>query len=702
MAQVPIVNQPTVKDALVPYQNENVNLNGDMFGENINKSIEQTGKGFLYLQRGLVDFKEQIDKTKTIEITSELDKYEQSLLYDKDNGYFYQTGKNAMGKSSEIMKSYSDYADELIKKSGLIGYSSSIAKNVIENRKTSIFKSVNTHDYQQTNTWQNEVFTDKLNNVLNRALLNRNDDKVLQSNYKDGLTVLELQAQALKWDDETLKIKKSEYASNYHIQVLSGLLSDGNLNAKTYYDIHKNEIVSDRHSALLRSINDNENRYKARSIVNDMISRNLTLNDAYSEIDKINNIDLQNSVRSEYETKLREKDRLDTEQLAVQSQASLDKINEALQTNPEKAYLAIDPNLPVDVITKQMNYIEQFRKYGDVKTSHSAYLELMEKMTYDAENFKKLDLNNYIADLSSDDFKYFKKRQDEIGTMGFTVIQDDNEMILSAIDNLGWWKFGKPDETMFFNQADTLFREYELRHGKKIPESEMKNILDSLGYKDSKGVETYKRLAEGMKLHTDFAKKIMNDFTYYEKVHKVMPPPEIKRKIIDERIKDFNREQKQKIQDKVNAVYAKPHETKELTYYGDTYLPQLGKDFGIKFTVVDNGRYNPRAKSYTSHHNENGISRAIDVSMSEHSRQNKLRFFESELNNPLVEKIGTSDPYIITKYGNHPKIVDEREFDRKNGTNHINHAHVTLVKPGATTASQRNNIVKVGKYTTWE
>lgn len=47
---------------------------------------------------------------------------------------------------------------------------------------------------------------------------------------------------------------------------------------------------------------------------------------------------------------------------------------------------------------------------------------------------------------------------------------------------------------------------------------------------------------------------------------------------------------------------------------------------------------------------------------------------------PTVQAIGTSDPNILVHFKGNPKIVDERKYDRQHGTNHVNHAHVTLFK----------------------
>jgi hypothetical protein len=65
--------------------------------------------------------------------------------------------------------------------------------------------------------------------------------------------------------------------------------------------------------------------------------------------------------------------------------------------------------------------------------------------------------------------------------------------------------------------------------------------------------------------------------------------------------------------------------------------------------------------------------------MSEHSAKNRIRIYEKLLNLSTVQAIGTSDPNILTHFAGNPKIVDERRYDRQHGTNHTNHAHVTLI-----------------------
>ncbi len=63
---------------------------------------------------------------------------------------------------------------------------------------------------------------------------------------------------------------------------------------------------------------------------------------------------------------------------------------------------------------------------------------------------------------------------------------------------------------------------------------------------------------------------------------------------------------------------------------------------------------------------------------------------------PNVQAIGTSDPNILTHFAGNRKIVDERKYDRQHGTNHVHHAHVTLINanPATNKVVAKNNVYK--------
>ena len=691
MPQVPIYNQPAVRNQRTPQGYNQVSVNGDMVGENIARANYVLGRMSENISNNIEKQLDQLADTRAVEATNKLDTYAQQTLYDKDNGYFYKTGKNAAGQAPAVMQSYDEYAQQVLEESGLTGIYKARAAQSIRAKRNQVFIDVNAHDVAETKNWQNSVYAEKTNNIITQAILHRNDNDFLAKNKQQGYIAIDLQAQLQNWDEDKTKLAKIGFASKFHESVIGSLLSDGSLRAKEYYEAHKSEIAPDKHNSILNAVNTNDKRYQARSIVEGLIAKGYSLEQAYDEIGKIENIDLQADVRSQYESKMRENDRVQAERDRAKSQASWDKVISALQSDPDSAYQAIDVTQAPDAIKVQMSYIEQMRKFGEIKTGHQVYLDLQEKMTYDAEGFKNTDLNQYRPYLSESDFKSFKEAQDKIGSMEYTIIQEDNKVIDSALKEIGGHD---KTEKVIYSEVQSLVNEFEKRHGRKINDSELKSIVDSLGYKGEDGVKTYKNIEKGMAEQVGFIKTITNDFAYFEKIHKRQPDSKERSQIIHDRANKVTRQKREDLQSKIDATYAKPHETKELTYYADSYIPKLGKELGANFTIVQGGRYRPANGRYTSYHS---TGEAVDVSMSEHSNLIKEKFFAAQIKNPQVRKIGTSDPYILAKFGSNPKIKDERAFDKQYGTNHVNHAHITL----NTNKSRinNNNIYKVGNYT---
>lgn len=690
MPQVPIYNQPTVNDHHTAHDYQKISINGDMIGENIVRANYLLGRVGSKMSEAINQQLDQYNKTKITEITNQLDSFNQQALYDKQNGYFNKTGKNAAGQSSIVMQNYDDYSQQLLDESGLSGQYHVMAQQAILAKRNKIYGPISQHDFEQTRNWQNSVYEEKENNILNQAILDRNDDKVLENSIKQGYIAIDLQADLQNWDAETTNIKKAQFASKFHEGVINSLVSEGSLRAKTYYDAHKSEILPDKHGAIYNSIANNERRYNARNYVEGLIAKGYSLEEAYKEIDKIDNIELQADVRSQYESKMRESDRIITANERARTQESWDKVTAALKENPESAYDAIDVTLPADVVKTQMSYIESMRKYGEIKSGHQTYLELKEKMTYDAEGFKNTDLNQYRPYLSEADFKEFKEAQDKIGSIEYTIIQDDNKLIDDAIKKIGG---RKKTEKVIYSEVRSMVNEFEKRHGRKINDTELKTLVESLGYEGEDGVKTFKNVEKGMAEQVGFIKTITNDFAYFEKVHKRQPDAKERSQIIHDRANKVIKEKRESLQERIEATYAKPNETKEQTFYADTYLPELGRELGTKFTIVEGGRYRPANGKYKSYHT---TGEAVDVSMSEHSNLMKERFFAAQLKNPQVKKIGTSDPYILAKFGNNPKIKDERNFDKRFGTDHTHHAHITLNVDKNKQESQ--DTYKVGNY----
>lgn len=121
------------------------------------------------------------------------------------------------------------------------------------------------------------------------------------------------------------------------------------------------------------------------------------------------------------------------------------------------------------------------------------------------------------------------------------------------------------------------------------------------------------------------------------------------------------------------ALSRKYGETAELTTFVDSRLPQIQKQIGVKLTVTD--RYAKR--SYTSEHTQ---GKAFDVSMSEHTQGSREKIVKALLDDPDIKFVSTSDPTLLKKYKSvyGSKLRDFTSTDKKLGTNHKNHIHVTV------------------------
>ena len=179
MPQVPIYNQPTVRNQRIAKGYNQASINGDMVGENIARANYVLGRMSENVSDNIQKQLDQLSKTKIVEITNKLDTYTQQTLYDKDNGYFYKTGKYAAGQAPQIMQNYDNYSKQLLDESGLSSAYKSIALNAINSKRNDVFTSVNKHDADETKNWQNSVYLEKENNILNQAILDRNDTELL-------------------------------------------------------------------------------------------------------------------------------------------------------------------------------------------------------------------------------------------------------------------------------------------------------------------------------------------------------------------------------------------------------------------------------------------------------------------------------------------------------------------------------------------
>lgn len=698
MAQVPIFNQQTVADRHIAHGYQDVSINGDMIGENIVRANYLLGKATARISDKINAQLDEYNRTKIVDLTNKYDEYANQTLYDKDNGYFQKKGQNAAGQTDNIMQGFDEYATQLVEESGLKGRYKNVAINTLTQKRNGFYKSVTQHDYDETMNWQSAVYTEKENNYLNKAIHDRYDDNLLSENLKQGCNAVTLHGQMKGLDSDSINVEKMKFTSSFHEGVINALVTEGNPRATSYLEAHKNEILPNKYNSLLNGVKNNQLKYDAREMSRNIITSAKSEQDALLKAESIEDVYLSDAVVSNIKRHYSQEEHFrDLEQREALN-GFYNKAVQAEQGGTPLSYDDIPDNLDPEDKLSLMNYIN---KNGQPDSDPQIWESLYDMQVNNAQGFAKEDLNKYRGFLSDGEFKQFTKAQEEIRTGKFySNIKDDNEMINAALKEMKLTSDGK--RASAYSEIRSMVREFEARKGRTITDDELMSITNSLGYKGEDGVQLYKQLEQGMKKRTGFIKDVMNDFVYYQNQHNgQLPPSDEKYKIIQNRVNQEVQKQKTQAQRTIenysfnaatmrNIAYTvpRPNEQKVLTYFADNQIPTIGKQLGLKLAVTS------RYRNQTGSHHQEG--RAADVSMSEHNIKDRIRIYEKLLALPTIHAIGTSDPNILAHFNGNKKLVDERQYDKQHGTNHVNHAHITLINanPAKPTNIASSNIYR--------
>jgi hypothetical protein len=512
MARIPQYSR-SVTPQNTPYEYVRSNANPTAFGAGVYEAGQNLGNSMLAMSDSMATLKANYDKTKLLEMSNYIDNWSNENLYDKDKGYFNKTGKEAMGKSPEIMDSYDKYADEYISKAGFTGGYNVQARRIVQQKRNSIEYHVMSHDKRETDRWQDAVYTDAMNNVYTKAIKGRNDANEIQKYYSDGEIIFDNYAALKGWDkdEETKNIMKKEYNANFHGKVLDALLADGSLQSEKYFNEHKEDFSPEVQNKYAQRIHTETINYTARTIASGLVSKSPT--EAYQEIDKIENIDLRNAVENEYNRSLRQQESIKR----ITENQLLDEFYQKAYTATQNGGSLSQDDIPEGLDPKtKLSLMSYINSNGQPETDDQIWETLYNMSVNNAQGFAKENLNKYRGYLSEGEYKSFLKKQQDIRNGGYyTVIKDDDAKINAALEAIGLDRNGWKERTrdIAFTEIKSLTHELEARKGRKITENELYDLINSLGYQPSKGMKLYQQLDKSMNERTGFIRDVINDFT---------------------------------------------------------------------------------------------------------------------------------------------------------------------------------------------
>lgn len=696
MARIPQYNR-SVAPQNTPYAYESANLNGDMFGVNVAQAQKRFGDAALNVADGIATLKAQYDRTKILESSNLIAKWANENLYDKDNGYFNKTGKEAMGKSPELLDSYDKYTDSLVGKSGLSIGNQQKLRSIIAEKRLGYERQIEEHDKKQSDAWQDAVFVDSINIIQSDMNKNRNNPTEMEKQLANFNVVFDNYAQIKGWDKdpETYNIKKKAGISALKASTLDAYLAEGSLKARDFFKENEQYFTPEQRNQYAAKIHLEEVNYNARTTAQNLMGMSTT--EAYKYIDSIQNLDERNATENEYNRLLRHQETIQKQIDAQQSQQIMQEVYSAFENGEDVSSIMRKVNISdmsLEQKEKIYNNIKTMQELEGAGNNWADYNILLDMATYNNEEFKQINPANYS--LTKEQYNKIVEMQRNASTNQYTPETEMRKQlngftgfnIFQTSDGL------KADE--YRGEVVRFLSKVERMQGKAFDfqnKQQLKAIMEGFNYKDpnavNKNIDETKELFARAKKHGEAYDLMAREYMLFKGQNKREPSPEEIYEMAKRSYNTIENNWKKRNMGKLNnaqGVYqsvgstrAKKGETKVLTYYADKRIPEISRELGIPLPVTS--RY--RAGDNGGH----GKGRKVDIGVINLNGAQRARAFERLLSEPAIASIGTSDPALLKRYNNpkNPKIRDLRNYDAEykkshpNTTmNHINHMDISL------------------------
>ena len=696
MATVPQYKRETKLNG-TPQPYNNVQVNGDMFGENIAKAGQNMAKSLQNFGDAVIDIKNTIDTAHLMELANSNEKWEQENLFDKEKGYYYKTGKDAAGKSKDVLDSYDKAMQKEISKYSFSPANMRKAQHIIDQKRTRVSYGVNAHDFRETKNYATNELNIGLENAINTAVNLRNKPEDIQKQIANGYTIIDLNGQLMHTDETSIALQKKAFESKVHESVLSSLLADNSLQASAYLEKHKDKIDAAKLPNYIQAVKDNELSYTARTTAQGLL--NMTTANAYEYINGIENPTVRNAVEQQFNHLKHQQDVIQNDIDKQQGNAIMQQVYDAYSSGSSMGEIMTavnQSNMSLEAKKAILSNIKDMQELEGAANYWVDYNSLLDLALEDNAKFKTENLAKYR--LTKEQFNSLSEMQRNSANVQYSTEAQLKKIIKSFDTAFNPQTSRGLTSSEYEKGLISLLEKMELMQGKafninNIKGEQLTNLIEGFDYKDknapNKNIDETKELFLRAKKHGDIESFVAKEYQIFKHKYKTEPKPEqiyemVKRgySAIETQYKN-NGYQKitnyANITKNVNQTMPKAGETKVLTYFADTTVPAIGRKLNLKLTMVDGARY--RAGDSGGH----GKGYKCDISMSEHSQQNRYRITEEILADTTTKTVGTSDPLILKRFAGHPKIVDLRNYDMNykkthpnTSMNHVNHLDIVL------------------------
>lgn len=712
MAQIPIYNRE-VAPQVNPLGYVDAKVNQDTFGGNIAKAQANIANELGDIGPQLLEIKDRVDKTKILELKNKSDEWVENSLYS-EGGYLRKTGKDAYGQSETILKNYDKYMNDELSKLNLSPANRQMAKTSLGEWRKPLSRTATMHDYKEGLQWSQTEIARSLENSLLSAVNNRNNPEEFKKALVTGYQVIDWGASIQNLDSDSINNFKQKYSQELYEKVLSGLISDGSLKAVNFFEENKNKFSPDKVIGLSDAVKNLKLTYSSREMAKSLV--NLPTEQAYSQINAIDNLEERNAVVREYSFLQNQKETIQREKNEQCADAIANEITNLLNKggNPNelKSQIMTSP-LPFE---NKKKYIDLVNDCVSLKQEVSLWTEkepLNRMLVTDFEQFQKEDLSKYA--LTKTEREYYKKLQNKI--VDYST-EAELRKVVENIDTKFNWNKDNLSSKNYSESVYNILARMELLQGKafdvkNIDKGELANLIAGMNYKaqsapeELKGIKinNFKNIDEtkeliarsqnlqkeienypNLKFQYDVNEAIARKLVRFRADNKREPNPSEIYGIAASTYAELARENYKLKQNRVNnqinisnviknKKVTKTGYTKVLTYFEEDLIPQCEKETGVKIAITSTFRQNGK------YGHQKGMK--ADIFPVNPTDENIRKVTEWLLKHPAIKTVFTSSPTALKTFRGNSKFKSAENYDHsqeaiKNKINHKTHLDITL------------------------
>ncbi len=420
---------------------------------------------------------DSLDKIKILEISNFIDEWEKELLFS-ENGFYSLKGKEVENKTKIFIENLETFINSKINEISFINSSSRILLNDVKEKKLNAIRmQMQKYENIQIKNWEIEVYENSIKSSIQRAVLYKKSNEIIESSFQNGLAVLEIISEKEKWNSKTYTVKKNLYEADFYYELINSFLLEKDARASFYFEKFKNKLKDKDKSTLEKAVIILKNNIVAYNWAKELFSYDFPDDRNEQEIKEVKNNEIEVLIRKYLLDFKNDKKKSDSKQKQEKNEKNWLEIVSLMEKQTDNAEMYIDYTLDKESINSKKMYIKNMRKNGFIITDKTVFIDLFSKIFEQFEIFKKEDISNYRKDLSADDYRIIEEMQ-SLSQKEFVLLLSDYKYIKSKLCEKGI--LGKEEIYGFIKTIFKIKEDY-ISKNKEEPDIEKRNkLIDSL------------------------------------------------------------------------------------------------------------------------------------------------------------------------------------------------------------------------------